>query len=323
MGEVKLPIERDMWFRLASISWLLVVPVLLAPSSSLAGSAVVLDQGGRRIPVERPFRRIISLYGAHTVNLLELGVDRELVGITRADKTVEQLKSRPVFTYHDGPERFLAAAPDLVLIRPMIDRGYPNLVRKLEQTGVTVASLQPRSAEEMYEYWRALGLLIGKSREAEEMIARFKQGLEEISSVLSRMPAAKRKRVYFESIHSKMKTFSPSSIAIFCLEAAGGVNVATDAVTVRNTNIAEYGKERIMARADEIDVYLAQQGPMNRVTIDAIRAEGGFGVIKAVRTGRIHLVDEKMVSRPTPHLLKGIRSIARILYPEYFGPGGQ
>lgn len=318
-----MPIKRDIRFRTAIIAWVLALAGLLTPLSSWGLSGIVLDQGGRRIPIERPFKRIISLYGAHTVNLLELGAEGELVGITRADRTMDQLRSKPVFTYHYGPERFLAAAPDLVLIRPMIDRGYPNLVRKLEQTGVKVVSLQPRSVEEMYAYWRSLGLLTGRSKEAEEMISRFKQGLEEISSILSRVPAAKRKRVYFESIHSKMKTFSPSSITMFCLEAAGGINVATDAVTVRNTNIAEYGKERIMARADEIDVYLAQQGPMNRVTIDAIRKEGGFGVIKAVRTDQIYLVDEKMVSRPTPHLLKGIRSIARILYPETFGTAGQ
>jgi len=299
------------------------MPCLMPPMGSWASSGVVLDQAGRRIPVDRPFKRIISLYGGHTVNLLQLGVERELVGVSRADRDIDRVRTKSVFSYHDGPERFLAAAPDLVLIRPMIDRGYASLVRKLEQTGVTVVSLQPRSVEEMYEYWRALGLLTGRIQEAEKMISRFKRGLEEISSIVSRIPLDKRKRVYFESIHSKMKTFSPSSITMFCLEAAGGINVAADAVTVRDTNIAEYGKERILARADEIDVYLAQQGPMNRVSLDAIRSESGFGVIKAIRKGEIYLVDEKTVSRPTPQLLKGIRSIARILYPDYFGAAGR
>lgn len=299
------------------------MPCLMSPLDSWASPRVVVDQAGRRIPVDRPFKRIISLYGAHTVNLLELGAKRELVGVSRADRDIDGVRAKSVFSYHDGPERFLAAAPDLVLIRPMIDRGYASLVRKLEQTGVTVASLQPRSVEEMYEYWRALGLLTGRTQEAEKMISRFKRGLEEISSIVSSIPLDKRKRVYFESIHSKMKTFSPSSITMFCLEAAGGVNVAVDAITVRNTNIAEYGKERILARADEIDVYLAQQGPMNRVSLDAIRTESGFGIIKAIRKGQIYLVDERIVSRPTPYLLEGIRSIARILYPGYFGSAGR
>ena len=43
----------------------------------------------------------------------------------------------------DDAERLLSVRPDLVLVRPMIERGYPAFVSKLEAAGVTVASLQP------------------------------------------------------------------------------------------------------------------------------------------------------------------------------------
>ena len=42
---------------------------------------------------------------------------------------------------------------------------------------------------------------------------------------------------------------------------------------MRETNIAAYGKERLLARADAIDVYLAQKGRMNPVTVEEILAE--------------------------------------------------
>ena len=45
---------------------------------------------------------------------------------------------------------------------------------------------------------------------------------------------------------------------------------------VKDTNIANYGKERILARASEIDVFLAQSGTMNQPTLDLIKAESGF-----------------------------------------------
>ena len=41
---------------------------------------------------------------------------------------------KTVFSYHDDPERFLGARPDLVLIRPMIARGYPRLVLRLKRS---------------------------------------------------------------------------------------------------------------------------------------------------------------------------------------------
>ena len=116
-----------------------------------------------------------------------------------------------------------------------------------------------------------------------------------------------------------MKTFAPGSMAIFALQTAGGINVAQDAEPVRRTNIAAYGKERIMSHADRIDVYLAQFGEMNRPTVDMIRNEPGFNAIKAVRNDEIYLIDEMIVSRPTLRLLDGIQEIGSTLYPDAFG----
>ena len=39
-----------------------------------------------------------------------------------------EAQKRPAFHYREDGEKFLAARPDLVLIRPMIARGYPQLV---------------------------------------------------------------------------------------------------------------------------------------------------------------------------------------------------
>ena len=115
-----------------------------------------------------------------------------------------------------------------------------------------------------------------------------------------------------------MKTFSPDSMAVFALEVAGGRNVAGDAQPVRDTNIAAYGKERILARAADIDVYLAQSGTMNPASIELIKAESGFQALRAVKANQVYIIDERLVSRPTLRLLDGIFEIGRILYPDDF-----
>ncbi|MGI6656642.1 MAG: ABC transporter substrate-binding protein [Desulfobulbus sp.] len=283
-----------------------VVPVLRA--------ATIVDSDQRTLTVVRPYKRIISLYPAHTTNLLGLGLDQEIIACGASDT---QLPDRPTVHFQDDPERLLALKPDLVLIRPMISRGYPHLVRILEQNKVRVVSLQPTTVDEMFAYWRDLGILTGREQQAAAMIADFKKQLADIRASLRHLPPEQQKRVYFESIHSQMKTFAPNSMAIFVLEAAGGINVAADAIQVRTTNIAAYGKERLLAKADEIDVYLAQHGRMNPVSVRDIRTEPGFSVIKAVRQDQIFLVDEALVSRPTMQLLTGIRFVKSLLYPDY------
>jgi iron complex transport system substrate-binding protein len=198
----------------------------------------------------------------------------------------------------------------------MIDRGYPQFVQRLEKTGITVVSLQPGTVEEMIGYWRILGMLTGREDPAKHMADRFNRSVAGLRLLTAGIHP--KKRVYFEAIHTKMKTFSPDSMAVFALETAGGINVAADAQPVRDTNIAAYGKERILAKAAGIDVFLAQSGTMNQPTVELIKAESGFRAIRAVQTGQVHIIDERLVSRPTLRLLDGIFEIGKILYPDDF-----
>lgn len=306
--------RRRLFLVLVLIATVLAVPI----SPAWAGTNVLVDLSGNKIVVKKPFKRIISLYGAHTENLFSLGLDKEIIGVSKNEVYPPQAMTKPVFSYHDDAEKFIAARPDLVLIRPMIANAYHDFVVKLQMAGITVVSLQPRGIKDIYTYWRDLGLLTGRSRRAETMVKEFETKLDHIRSLVRKIPAADRKNVYFEAIHSRMKTFSPLSIAMFALTTAGGINVASDAHARHNTNIAAYGKEHILSLADKIDVFLAQKGAMNRVSIRKIREEAGFKAIKAVKEGRIYLVDEKIVSRPTLRLLDGIYEIGRFLYPAIF-----
>ena len=301
--------------------FLLVFAAMLAgfcPYASATAPATFQDSEGKTVTVVRPYTRIISLYPAHTENLVSLGLDTEIIGMEGGDEDLPQLRGKKHFSYHDDPEKFMAARPDLVLVRPMIERSAPQLMATLRQVGITVVSLQPNTVGEIFDYWRALGLLTGRTRQAEEMVASFQAELAAIRKIVGKVGEKARVKVYFEAIHAKMKTFAQESIAMYVLGQAGGVNVAADASQVRDTNIAAYGKERILAKAAEIEVFLAQQGRMNPVSVEAIVREPGFQAIKAVRNNRIFLVDERLVSRPTLRIIEGIKTIAALLYPELF-----
>jgi iron complex transport system substrate-binding protein len=285
---------------------------------ALVSENQIQDSAGRLIFVEKPFTRIISLYPAHTENLFLLGMKDEIIGVSRGDDYPEGVEKKIRYSVHDGPEKFLAARPDLILVRPMIDHGYSPLINRLEQLGITVISLQPSDVDEMFTYWRILGRLTGKESQAGTMEEYFLKSVDKIRSLVEVIEENRRKKVYFEAVHDKMKTFSSGAMPLFALETAGGINVASGANSVRGTNIAYFGKEQILSLADEIDVYLAQQGTMNSSTKEMILKEPGFSVIKAVREGKVYLVDEKLVSRPTMRLLSGILLIGEILYPDIF-----
>lgn len=300
---------------LLKIALVLVILTHVLCFSAQSETLEIVDSEGVVHRLERPATRIISLYPAHTENLVEIGAVDTLIGISTADTYPEHILTKPRFSYHDTLEKIIEANPDCILIRPMIARSSPKLVKKLQSYGINVISLQPTTVSGLYDYWHTLGEISGFTREAERMIHEFKSELENIKQIVKMVPVSERPRVYFESIHAQMKTFSPASITMFCLESAGGINVAGDAIPRRSTNIAAYGKERILSKAAEIDIFLAQSGRMNRITVSEILKEPGFGAIKAIRNGRVHLVTEHLVSRPTTRLLEGIRQIHYLLFP--------
>ncbi len=299
-----------------------VIAMVFFTGQAWSETRQITDQAGNTVLVETSFQRIISLYAAHTENLFSLGLDREIIGVSSSEVFPPKALSKKVFSYHDGVEKYMAAQPDLVLVRPMIAQGYPDFVKALQRTGITVISLQPRSIKDTYDYWQTLGILTGREKQASAMIHTFEADLERVRSLVNPIPETQRKRVYFEAIHSRMRTFSPASIAMFALSSAGGINVADDAVVRHGTNIADYGKEHILSKADAIDVFMAQKGTMNHPTLRQIREEAGFNTIRAVKAGRIFIIDEKIVSRPTLRLLDGIHEIGRFLYPEVFNDVG-
>ncbi len=296
-----------------SVSGLFYFPVFAKTDKN---KNIIIDKSGRKIVFSSPFKRIISLYSAHTENLISIGAANSIIGVNSHDICFGKIKNKTLFSFRDDPEKFLWVKPDLVLIRPLIDRGYGKLIKKLEQNNIIVISLQPNNIKDICQYWLDLGSISGHSLSAKKNIHMFKDTLKIFHSLTSNI--TRKKRVYFESMHSKMKTFSKNSIAMFVLKTAGGINIAEDAVQVRKTNIAYCGKERLLLKASEIDVYLAQFGSMNQPTISIIKNETGYSIIKAVQNNKIYLISEQIVSRPTLRLLQGIYQTGNFLYPDIF-----
>jgi iron complex transport system substrate-binding protein len=80
------------------VAWLFLGGVGLAADVQVDPS--VLDNG--------PYDRIISLYGAHTENLLALGAASGWLASTASPPICPGAEAKEIFSYHDDPERFLA-----------------------------------------------------------------------------------------------------------------------------------------------------------------------------------------------------------------------
>lgn len=261
--------------------------------------------------------RVISLYAGHTEILLRLGARDNLVGISGQETydgpETEGWKRPPVFSIRDDVEKFLAAKPDVILVRPMHVAAGSRLVETLGGARVNVYSAQVTKAADLYQYWRNLAALVGREAEAEAMIADFDSRIAAYHQAAEGRPANEKPGVFLEAIHEQVKTFTPDSIPIWLVELAGGRNVADDAKPqAPGLIIADYGPERLLAKAGQVDLFIAQDGPMNQTPLARIKKRNIYQPLRAFKTGQVYKISEDLLARPTPSLLEGVAELAKL-----------
>jgi len=276
----------------------------------------ITDDTDKTINLKKPAKRIISLYSAHTDNLYELGLKDSIIGIYKNDELPDINKNIEKLDYRGDPEKIIAMQPDLVFIRPFINRGYPDFVKSLENAGITIVSLYPESFNDFDDYIMKLAKLTGKEKKAAILLKEFHKTIDGIyDSVKNINPKA---NVFFESTKNNLRTVTGDSLAGYAIKFAGGVNIAESVNPIKkDSSIASYGQEKILYNADRIDIYIAQKGVMNPgISLNEIINRPGFSVIKAVKNKRVYIIEESIISRPTFRYAQGIKKMAGFFYPD-------
>ncbi len=278
---------------------------VLAPAALRA--ACVQDDTGVRVCVEADAPRIVSLYGAYTELLWEMGAGGLLVGRTRNDRTIPQVRELPSVGTGLRPnvEFVLALRPDLVVARA--GRAARAAVADLRARGLTVAAFDPRSFGDLYRTIERLGRLAGRPGRAADLAYRIRSRTE---TVCRRTAGQRPARVVYEVRAQPLTVAGTDSLMNEIIRAAGGVNAVT-----RPKKILMLDMEALL-RLDP-DVYIVQKGPMNRNPLHPARRPL-FRNLRAVREGAVLVVEETRFARPGPRVADAVEELARFLHPALF-----
>lgn len=294
-----LVIER-FWFQLALVCCFIFI----------AGCGTKQPNPPSSHPFSATSPRIIALYGAHAENIAAMGGASSLIAANDPALLPAPLQSLPQIDLKQDPEHFLALKPDLILIRPMLEAVHGPVLDRLKQAGIRIESLQAESLTELPEYWNSLGRFSGHAQEAARLVAAWQHTLSLVKPISATKPGT-----YLVAMHARRKTFAPDSIPAGLLNLAGGRNLAADAKQ-SSGNIAEYGAERLAVLAPEITCLVVSVGRMNAVTRAEIESDSILKTSPAVKSGRILMIDETLLARPTPRLAEGLKVLRSFLHPE-------
>ena len=274
-------------------------------AASSAAPIVITDDTGTTLTFTQPVRRVIALYGAFNEIFLALGAGDLLVARTAADGNLPELAALPAIGTHMRPnaELVLAQRPDVVVQLEGRSEAQTQ-TENLRALGLNVLTFEVNSFERLFEVTQTLGQLVGRGQESTALVNGWKNRLQALRSRTEGKPAA---RIFYEVRYPNLLAAGRGGISSEILTLAGGENVVTD-----GKKLVRFSEEALIA-ADP-DVYLIQKGPMNPAPTPLAERDHYKG-LRAVREGRVLVVDEERFARPGPRALDAVEELASWLHP--------
>ncbi|MHB1185402.1 MAG: ABC transporter substrate-binding protein [Desulfobulbia bacterium] len=287
---------------------LILLVALLFPG--LSSAATVVDQAGRTVSIPNAPKRIVALAPSLAEIVFDLGQGARLVGVTQFSDFPAEAKSLPkVGSYvRLDLERIVALKPDLCLgIR---DGNPKHQVEKIEAAGIPVYIIDPRDIKGIMDAIQGVGGVLGVPARAETLVADMSGRMEHVRRQVATTQS--RPRVFFQLYSPPIVTAGSKTFIHELITITGGVNLGAGAV-----DYPRFSWEKILSLDPEVVVVTAMGGKQKPEQLLAQWRQ--WPQLSAVRSGRVHVVNDNFFDRPTPRLINGMETLLRILHPELFG----
>lgn len=288
------------------------VSVLALASLAAAQSGVVVDDQGIAFPLSAPPSRIVSLAPNVTEILFALGLDAEIVGVTRYCDFPEAALRKPKIGGLVDPnlELIKSLSPDLVIAF----RGNPlRMVERLRTLGVPVFVLDiGKDLETLFPLIAKIGRVTRRDKEADALAAGLRARLEAVRGRLEGVIAEPR---VFLALHGQgLWTCGRLSYLNDMIALSKGRNVAG----AIERDWLHYGLEQIVHDDPEVIIVLARTAAEFDMGRNKFLEDRRLRKVAAVRTGRVFFLDENVTSRFGPRLAEALEVVARNIHPERF-----
>ncbi len=299
--------------RLSLISALLILLLLSfggcaekASETEVFQKISLLDDEGNELVLEKPVERVVSLAPSNTEIVFALGARDKLVGVTTYCDYPEEAKSKEKVGDFANPnvEKIISLKPEVVLATGGIQKG---VVGRLEKAGIKVFVIDPRNFEQLFVDIEKVGEILGLKEKAEELTKSMRNKVKEIEEKTKDLPKPK---VFFEIYSQPLMTAGERTFIDDMIRISGGVNIGASA----GEGFPQFSEEQLLK--ENPDVYIAVKGSMNNPA--DIKKRAGYKALKAVKEGRVYVVDDNLVTRPGPRLVDGLMEVARAIHPEAF-----
>ena len=289
----------------------LFVAALVALGGCSEPDGAAVPSGG---PVPPPLR-IVSLAPSLTEMLFALGAGERVVGVTRYCAFPPEVRDIAEVGGHLDPnfEAIVVLDPDLVVLIPS---GEANGAR-LEQLGIPVLEIDQHDVGSLLDSVSILAATCGVVENGRRLRSEMEWRLEEIAAQVAGLSRPRTVVVVGHDIGGgtvrSVWAAGPDTFYDDVLDSAGGVN-AIDSGLVRYPELSREGLAAldpdvvldVVAGVDERGAEFGQ----------ILAAWEGLRELRAVREGRVHVLEGNVMVVPGPRLPEMVGRVARALHPK-------
>lgn len=258
-------------------------------------------------------RRIVSI-GPNAPEILDaLSVADRLVGVDTFCLLPPLVRDLPKVGGLIDPdlEKILTLQPDLIILRGQCD----PVEQWAKRGGVRMYHDATESLDDIYRNVAALGALVGRDTQAEEIVSRMRAQVARIEQAVAGLDrptvlitAARNPDRLADIVTPSTGTFLDDAIRV-----SGGVN-AFGGLDLRWPMV---GPEAIVAARPDIIIELMPETTLSQELESRLRWQwAALDTIPAVANSRIHFLTLDHAMIPSPRFVEVIEELARIIHPD-------
>jgi iron complex transport system substrate-binding protein len=305
---------KGKWNTVVLLAVMLVTALLFASlagcgssgTSGGSGKITLTDDAGNKLVLDKPADRIVSLAPGNTEIVYAVGAQDKLVGVTTYCDYPPAAKKKPRIGDFSTPnvEKIASVNPQVVLVTGGIQKG---MVESLNKLGIKVFVIDPKSFEGLFKDMEAVGVMAGIKDVAASKVEAMRKQVSQVEAKAKDLP---KTNVFFEIYKQPLMTAGTGTMIDLMIKNAGGKNLGAAA----GPQFPEFSEEQLLK--DNPDVYVAVKGSQSDPA--DISQRPGYSALKAVKDGRVYVVEDNPFVRSGPRLVQGLQQLAQILHPEVF-----
>lgn len=274
----------------------------------------VVDDSNTLVVIKSEPQRIVSTAPANTEILFYLGFGDKVVGVTDYADYPPQVKSLARIGQMTplNKEKITLLNPDIVFATGGFQTKDVESLRKL---GMTVVVIDPKNFDGIFKDMVLISAVVGNIDTGKQKVKELDDRLLRIAKSAYNIPIDKRPRVLVGGQYKTIWAPGAGSFLNEVISLAGGRNIT--GMLIGPGGWLPINPEFVVMNDPDIIIIPEGKGmgtkeARNKV-ISYISHRPGWGNIKAVKNKRIYFVNENILYRPGPRLVKAVE-----LLNEYF-----